>query len=212
MITLRPVEPGDLEALYHIALATGLAGGDASHIHKDPKLIGHIYAGPYAVLAPDLALVAIDDEGVAGYIVGADDTPAWDDRLERDWWPGLRGRLQQPDYENRAHWSADERRIWMIFHPWRTPGEVHQNHRAHLHMNILPRLQRRGVGAKLLDAWLEAAAARGVEGVHIGVNRANAGGLAFWLARGFTEIDTARDLPGRTLWLARRCGPRVAFP
>jgi GNAT superfamily N-acetyltransferase len=152
MVTLRPSEPGDLEALYHIALATGLAGGDASHIHKDPKLIGHIYAGPYAILAPDLALVAVDDEGVAGYIVGADDTPSWDERLEREWWPALRARLQEPDYEDRARWSAAERRTWMIFHPWRTPSEVHQNHRAHLHMNILPRLQRRGIGTKLLDA------------------------------------------------------------
>jgi ribosomal protein S18 acetylase RimI-like enzyme len=71
-------------------------------------------------------------------------------------------------------------------------------------MNLLPRLQRRGTGTKLLAAWLEAAAGRGVDAVHIGVNRANEGGVAFWRRQGFAEIETARALPGRTLWLGRR--------
>lgn len=92
MPTIRQVRPDDLDALYRISLATGLAGGDASHLYADPRLMGHIYAAPYALLEPQLALVVEDSEGVAGFAVGATDTTAWEQRLERDWWPALRVR------------------------------------------------------------------------------------------------------------------------
>ena len=66
MVNVRPLKPSDIDALYAISLATGLAGGDASSLYRDPKLIGHIYSAPYASLQPDLCLVAEDEAGVAG--------------------------------------------------------------------------------------------------------------------------------------------------
>ena len=90
MADIRPYRPGDLEDLYRICLATGLAGQDASGIYADPKLVGHMYAAPYAVLLPECALVAEDEQGVAGYILGAADTEAFEARQESDWWPALR--------------------------------------------------------------------------------------------------------------------------
>lgn len=54
-----------------IALITGHAGGDASHLYQDAGLIGQIYAAPYVMLEPRPAFVAEDESGVAGYIVGA---------------------------------------------------------------------------------------------------------------------------------------------
>ena len=53
---IRPFQSDDLDALYRISLATGLAGGDASHLYEDAKLMGHIYAAPYAVLEPQLGM------------------------------------------------------------------------------------------------------------------------------------------------------------
>jgi hypothetical protein len=55
MIDIRRFHADDLEALYAISLAAGLAGGDASHLYADPRLMGHIYAAPYALLEPDSA-------------------------------------------------------------------------------------------------------------------------------------------------------------
>ena len=77
-VRLRPFEPGDLEALYAISLLTGDAGGDAAHLHDDPRLIGEIYSAPYAMVEPSWAFVAEDDLGVAGYVVGAPDTRAFE--------------------------------------------------------------------------------------------------------------------------------------
>ncbi len=43
---IRGERPPD--ACYSISLATGFAGGDASHLYRDPRLMGHIYIAPYA--------------------------------------------------------------------------------------------------------------------------------------------------------------------
>jgi hypothetical protein len=66
MLTIRPFHADDLDDLYKISLATGLAGDDASHLYADPRLMGHIYSAPYALLEPQLAFVVEDQEGVAG--------------------------------------------------------------------------------------------------------------------------------------------------
>src|SRR5690606_19699698 len=77
MVKLRPVLPADIDALYEICLVTGDAGADASALYTDPRLLGQIYAAPYAALEPAHTLVAEDAEGVAGYLVGTHDTAAF---------------------------------------------------------------------------------------------------------------------------------------
>jgi GNAT superfamily N-acetyltransferase len=203
MTDIRPYAAGDLESLYTISLATGLAGGDASHLHADPKLIGHIYSAPYACLEPALALVVEDDAGVAGYAVGAVDTEAWEARLERNWWPALRSQYADPVETDPKSRTADQRRAFIIHHPGRTPHAVVKSHPAHVHMNLLPRQQRRGVGTALLEAWLELASVRGAPGVHVGVNHANDRALSFWSARSFAPLKLDAAEASRTIWMGR---------
>jgi len=203
MVTLRPFAPDDLPALYAISLATGHRGGDASHLHQDPKLIGHIYSAPYALLDPGIALVAVDAEGVTGYAVGASDTTAWEAMLERRWWPALRCRYADPGDTPPATWTWDQRRAWMIHHPFSTPRAVVEAFPAHVHMNLAPRAQGQGVGRRLLAAWLDAAAAHGAGGVHVGVNAGNARGLRFWGREGFEVLTPDGVAAGRTVWMGR---------
>jgi GNAT superfamily N-acetyltransferase len=193
---LRPFAPADLEACYAVSLATGFEGGDASHLYRDPKLMGHIYLAPYALLEPALALVVEDGDGVAGFAIGTASTEAWEERLEREWWPSLRRQYADPADVPPEQRTPDQRRAFMIHHPTRTPSAVAAPYPAHLHMNLLPRLQRRGIGSALLSAWLEKV---GADGVHVGVNRANVGGARFWAAHEFEELP----VPGRTLWMGR---------
>ncbi|MBV9418161.1 MAG: GNAT family N-acetyltransferase, partial [Alphaproteobacteria bacterium] len=87
MAHIRPYEARDLEALYDICLKTGDAGQDASAMYRDPKIIGHIYAGPYGTLEPENCFVLEDKAGVGGYIIGTCDTHVFEQRLEREWWP-----------------------------------------------------------------------------------------------------------------------------
>ncbi len=201
-LTLRPFRPEDLDALYEISLATGHQGGDAAHLYEDPRLIGHIYSAPYGLLEPGLALVAADEEGVAGYAVGVIDTDRWDERLEAEWWPSLRRQYRDPGQPSRD-WTMDQRRAWMIHHPYRTPAEITGPHPGHMHMNLQPRAQGRGVGSALLEAWFDLAGEGGARGVHVGVNAANPNGLRFWATRGFADLKLDPAVAGRTVWMGR---------
>ena len=204
MVAIRLFRSGDLELLYRISLATGLAGGDASHLYADPTLMGHIYSAPYALLEPSLALVVEDGDGVGGFAVGTIDTRAWERRLELGWWPALRKRYDMPADFDAAQWTPDQRRAFMIHRPAATPSAVAGPYPAHLHLNLLPRLHGRGVGRTLFDEWLKRASSRGAKALHVGVNRANAGAARFWRKMGFADL-AADGLPeGRTLWQGRR--------
>jgi len=204
MINLRQFRSGDLDALYAVSLATGHQGGDASHLYADAKLIGHIYSAPYAVLDPDLVLVAVDDDDeVAGFAAGAIDTSLWEDVLERNWWPALRRQYPDPEPSSSAHWTADERRASMIHHPERAPRDVVEAYPAHLHLNLSPRVQGQGVGSLLLRAWLDLASKRGAGAVHVAVNRANLRALRFWSQNSFMELMPEGCAGGRTVWMGR---------
>jgi GNAT superfamily N-acetyltransferase len=197
---VRPFKPGDLDACYAISLATGFEGRDAAHLYRDPEMMGHIYVAPYVRLEPALAFVIEDADGVAGFAVGAVDTIAWEDRLGREWWPALRERYADPAGVPPENRTPDQRRAFMIHHPVQTPRAVTGKYPAHLHVNLLPRVQRRGLGAKLLELWLATA---GNPSTHVGVNRANRGAVAFWTAHRFHELGLADRPTGRTFWMGR---------
>lgn len=185
MVALRPYSPGDLEALYSICLKTGSAGQDASPLHNDPKLVGHIYSSPYGVIEPENVFVAEDEDGVAGYVVGTHDTNRFAEKLEADWWPDLR-RLYA-DAEGMT--EADQGRIATIMRPHTSPASIVATYPAHIHMNLLPRLRGQRVGSRLLAMWVDAARAAGVKGIHLGASASNEGGIAFWSKSGFTRLS-----------------------
>lgn len=184
---IRDVRAGDLDAIYAIALATGDAGQDAARLYRDPKLVGHLYAAPYAQLEPELALVVEDDAGVGGYILGALDTLAFEARLEVAWRPSLRRQYADPTGDPK-HWGLDEIGAWQIHHPRPPPARITGPYPSHLHVDLLPRLQGRGLGRTLIDAWLARVAAAGSRGLHLGVNPANRRALRFYRAYGLEEF------------------------
>jgi GNAT superfamily N-acetyltransferase len=201
MPRLRLARATDLDAFYAISLATGLAGRDAAHLYQDGMLMGHIYSAPYACLEPDLALVVEDNADVAGFAVGTVDTKSWEARLEREWWPDLRMHYLDPGGA-AGDWTADQKRWAIIHHPERTPTNIAREYPAHMHLNLLPRLQHQGLGAMLLQAWLGLARDRNAPAVHVGVNRANVRALRFWARHGFQPL-TADGGATRTAWMGR---------
>jgi GNAT superfamily N-acetyltransferase len=198
MVTLRAYKPDDLEALYQICLVTGDSGRDASPLHSDPQLIGHIYSAPYGVVEPEHVFVAEDEAGVAGYVVGTHDTDGFAQKLESQWWPALRTRYADAS----GMTEADRGRIATIMRPHHAPADLVAAHPAHIHMNLLPRLRGQRVGSRLLQLWVEQAKAAGVTGIHLGANSGNTGGVAFWTASGFAPQSTV----GTTTWFGMKLG------
>lgn len=182
MAEIRPYQPGDLEDLYRICLATGWAGDDASGFYADPKLVGHLFAAPYGVLFPECALVVEDAEGVAGYILGAADTAAFEARAETDWWPKLRAAYADPQGMPPAEWTADQRLAYAIHHPRPPRPALLARYPAHLHIDLMPRLQGKGMGRRLMDAWLGLVSSMGACGAHLECSSDNARALRFYRA------------------------------
>lgn len=198
-VILRPFAPPDLDALYEVSLLTGNAGGDATALHKKPTLIGQIYSAPYAALEPSWAFVAEDALGVAGYIVGVPDTRVFEARLEAEWWPTLRLEHADPSGSSES-WTPDELRAWLIHHPKPAPEDVVAAFPAHLHMNLHPRSQGRGIGRELLGLWLARAKAAGVRGVHLGASPGNERAILYWGLIGFTRLQRPGARPRSTVW------------
>ncbi len=191
---IRDATPDDLAALYDICLKTGESGADASHLYRDPQMLGHLYAAPYLVLAPELAIVVEDEEGVAAYIVGALDTVAFEARMEAEWWPALRARYPDPEGPP-ASWSPDQMRAWQIHHPHPPPARIVGPYPSHLHINLYPRQQGRGLGQALLGAWFARVAALGSRGLHLGVSPANHRALRFYAAYGLEQFRFPEPRP-----------------
>jgi ribosomal protein S18 acetylase RimI-like enzyme len=182
------VRGDDIDAIYDICLRTSDAGADATRLHDDPRLPGHVWAAPYVVLEPGNAFVVADgDDRPVGYVLGALESRAFEARLERDWWPALRPRYPL-DSERR---EADQRLVRLIHHPPVADAAIVREYPSHLHIDLLPEAQGRGAGRRLVATLLHRLAGAGSRGVHLGVEVRNERAIGFYRAMGFTEL--ARD-------------------
>lgn len=186
MVEIRACQPNDLEDLYRICLETAAGGAPAAY--SDPKLVGHVYVAPYALLSPQTVFVAEDPEGVGGYIAGAPDTCCFEALLEAEWWPGLRGVYSDPSDIPRPRWSLDHSMMHRIHHPGHTPNEIVKRYPAHLHINLLAHLRGQGVGRRLMNQWLRTIRKAGSRGAHLAVGAANSRAIRFYRACGFREL------------------------
>ncbi|WP_296600139.1 GNAT family N-acetyltransferase [Phenylobacterium sp.] len=195
MAEIRRCRPSDLDALHDICLRTGDNGADGRHLYEDPRIIGEIYAAPYATLEPDYAFVAEDDEGVAGYILGTPDTRAFEARCEADWWPALRERYADPADTPTGQRTRDKWDAYHIHHPPQVPQPVVDAAPAHLHIDLLPRLQGQGVGRALMDTWLASVGGR----AHLGCQSANLRAQRFYGRYGWRRLEGVG--PKSVVWM-----------
>jgi len=200
-VIVRPYRRSDDARLAAVCLATAADGGDAGTLYASPGLVSDVYALPYVRFEPDLCLVADDGtrEGrVSGYVLGTSDTPAFEEWAARAWWPGVRSRY--PSAAAVAG-SPDARLAAQVeqFRP--TPLSLTDRYPAHLHVGLLAHVRGRGVGRRLLEAFMAAADAAGAGGVHLGVNETNERAVDFYGRLGFHLVERDDDtlLLGRTL-------------
>lgn len=204
---LRACDPVlDRAAVYAVCLQTGDAGQDATHQYRDPELLGHLYAGPYLALEPELATVLEDGAGVCGYVIGALDSVDFERRLELEWRPALRRRYPAPSGEP-AGWSADQRAIRRLHDPPAPPAEALEGYPSHLHINLLPRAQGRGQGREMIDRLLGQLRGRGSPGVHLGVLARNRPAVGFYLALGFVELLRRGEGADEAIYMGSRLRP-----
>ena len=174
----------DLPGAYRTCLLTGDGGRDATLLHRDPDLPGHVYVGHYVTQGSGTQLVVVDEDGAIGYLVSTDDTVAFEAWAERVWWPPLRQR-----YPSLDDGSRDADLIRLIHQPTRTPAALAREFPAHLHIDLQQRARGGGLGRVLIERLLSGLRRRQVAGVHLGVDDANANAIGFYEHLGFREVS-----------------------
>jgi len=179
-----------MPALSAICLKTANAGTDATALYSDPVYPGLRFALPYARFEPDLAFV-LEQHGVAvGYVLGARDTEAFEQRLLRDWWPELREKLAG----RAAELPLDAGVLDFIRQPEGKASALTERYPAHLHINLLPHAQGGGYGRRMIETELDALRCAGVRGVHLGVSLKNERVCAFYQRLGFQFLYRAQSI------------------
>ncbi|GAB2821325.1 GNAT family N-acetyltransferase [Actinocorallia aurea] len=189
---IRKFRLDDEHAVYDICLRTS-SDPDG---YDDPRLVGHVYAGPYLRFSPQFASV-VDEGTVLGYIVGTPDTREFEERCRQEWWPMLQKRYPDDPADPK---TPDERMIRTIHHFLPAPEEIVRDHPSHLHINLLDGTRGKGYGRALIERLTDELVEAGSTGLHFGVDPANTNALAFYEAVGFAELR--RDV--HTVWMGRR--------
>jgi ribosomal protein S18 acetylase RimI-like enzyme len=201
---LRQATAADHDALVDVCLKTGDAGKDATAREDDARLLGLIYAIPYQVLEPDLAFVIDGPEGVAGYVLGALDTKAFNTRLARDWYPLLHAELADPGADT-TRWRGSDWARRLIHHPDFGIPDALADYPSHGHIDLLPEARGRGIGRRALAFLEHRLAAAGSPGLLMQVDPNNSPALGFYAAVGF-EVLHGGDLPAYSVYMAKRLG------
>lgn len=183
---IRSYRPADHDAVSAVCLQTAEAGGDATGLYVSDDLMPDVFARPYVVLEPSLAFVA-DDGEVGGYILGVADTAGFVSRFREEWLPRLAERYEH----TQPVVSKDDLIRHLGFWPERMLIPELDDYPAHLHIDLLPRLQGQGVGRQLIETLKDALRARGVPGLHLSMDAANLGARAFYDRLGFTELPSS---------------------
>ncbi|MBM7503979.1 GNAT family N-acetyltransferase [Agromyces aurantiacus] len=194
---IRPYHAGDRDAIARICLLTAAGGGDATGVYSDDALMPEVYALPYVDFAPELAFVVDDGGRIGGYVLGVADTAAFIDWWTREWAPGFRARHPSPGPPTAHRPAYTEAQLIVDGgDPARMRIPELDRYPAHLHIDLLPEYQGRGLGRRLIDTLRAALAERGVPAVHLGMDPANTRARAFYERLGFHELPSSRvDAP-----------------
>lgn len=178
--SIRPFREGDESHVFDVCVRTG---------QGDPAILADVYAAPYLRFDPALAFVVDTGERVAGYILGTADTREFVRRYRAEWLPGFVARhavptevpTDAPDDGPHGVLAAGLRPERML-----VPGV--DEYPAHLHIDLLPELQRRGLGRMLIETLADALRARGVRGLHLVADPSNTSAIAFYSRLGFVAL------------------------
>jgi ribosomal protein S18 acetylase RimI-like enzyme len=185
MPQIRPFRPGDESALASVCLRTAASGGDATGLLADDDIWASIFVLPYLEHDPVFASVVVADSGEpAGYIVATGDTDAFESWFADTWWPRFAERWPEPAEEL----TRQDRLLRYAYSRRGGRNPYAAAYPAHLHIDLLPQLQRQGFGRRLIELLQQQLRDAGITGLHVVPGAANAGAVSFYERLGFTRL------------------------
>ena len=199
-LVIRPVRKDDAPQISNICLLTG-ASGSSAETHFSPSrrdLIGSVWAVPYVVLPHTFGFVLVDDKDDVplGHLLGTTDSVAFAKVEEEQWWPQIRERFplsasdEKPGLEART--VHDEHYIALVHRGPDAPDPAALAlSPVHMHIDLLPQVQRQGWGRRMIDAAVKHLRAEGHTALWLGLDPMNKGADAFYARLGFETIEGA---------------------
>ena len=130
----------------------------------------------YVEREPQNCFVAVVGGQVVGYILCAEDSRLWSGVFKSEYIEKTKSLLLR--LSGRSLIAA--------------PLEFYNRYPAHLHINISPEYQRRGIGTKLMDDLTVHLSEKKVRGLMLTVAKSNTKGRRFYEKYGFAVIKSSR--------------------
>jgi len=188
-IQIRSYQPEDEDAVKDIFLRTAYLGGPSINFINDGVWLHEAMVSYYTRFEPKLCFVAVNGPEVVGYIMGAQDTSAY----QRTWLKRIFPKLILQFFTRGIFIQG---RAWtfllqvlrsLVRAEFDYPPNFLKLFPAHLHINVKPSHQDHGVGKFLLAVMLEKLRSLGLKGVHARASRRN-DSHPFFEKAGFTFI------------------------
>ena len=171
MITIRTYRPEDRETVEHICVATA-TGIFSWRIMRRAAL--EIYCRYYLDREPDSCFVACNEENIpVGYMLCAENCGRWSPLFREHYLAGLKNPLAR---------TAAAASLKM-------PEKYVADYPAHLHVDILPAYQRRGIGTRLFAELRSRLTREGVPGVMLSAGADNENAIRFYENLGFQILE-----------------------
>lgn len=181
VLVIRRFRASDRSDVADVCLKTGDGGADATGMHGSDELLADIFALPYVDFEPELTFVVDTGARVDGYVVATADTRRFVERYREE-------RL--PEFRKKYSSLPPSPVLEMGQQPERMIIAELDEYPAHLHIDLLPALQGKGLGRHLIRDLLTALRERGVPGVHLGVSPRNTSARAFYHRLGFRPLPS----------------------
>ena len=202
---VRKFAAGDRQRVREISCATAFLELPRKGIFSDEEILADILTLYFTDYEPEFCFVAVADGRVCGYLTGAKDARLMDKRCGRVF-PRVFFKALARGFFFR--W-VNLRFLWRLV--WRSllRGEFAMpdfsaEYPAMLHINMESSCRGRGIGERLINAYLQYLRESGVKGVHFGSFSERAKG--FFLKQGFEIV-----FQGRRSYLEPNAGQRVNF-
>jgi len=196
MTLIRPYDKDNRGGVFHVCHKTGFFGEDASPHFKDRELFGLIFTSYYIDFEPENAFVAKENDAIVGYIIGTDDTIAQRENFDRFFIPKIVKRMFG---YTLFHHPRDFFFILRLKGISKYEEEIYtpdflERFPAHLHINLLPDYQGRGLGTRLMSIFEERMRGLDIRGIHLITSTENIKAVPFYGKMGYEIIKELPDI------------------
>ncbi len=188
-IVIRQFHPSDIPHLMEVCLKTAYRGKDSTRFYTDPWFIGQIYVLPYLIYHPELARVIIEDGIPMGYIVGTANSEDFYTWIDYEFLPPVRERYPI----DATGLSSLEKDVRTLLHKKTSSTWFPPEYPAHLHINLMRNVQRRGFGSKMIQLFLSLPDISQLDGVHLVASAKNTEAIAFYKRQGFIILKETKE-------------------